>query len=249
MGEKSKIRGNRTKILNLNHNKLINYKPSEHIDWTHPNSGEIRPTSLIIGDKDLGNYTEIDNTGLIKLSGNATVFDDIQVNVSTARVPASNDPTWTTYDYELGGIAYPVLGFIPNDYLDFYVQTSHRQKINTQLAIHIHYTIPATPTGPGPSEYMEFTVTGVHAADKASFAAISTISKEVDLYANADEGEHHSLNIGNLNAATSLSHIYSLRITRTAPASGVEYAESVYVLYIDCHFEIDQMGSKEALVK
>lgn len=51
-------------------------------------------------------------------------YEDIQVTISLAKVPAGNAPTWTTYNFG-GAIAFAVLGFTVGDYLDFYIQTSH----------------------------------------------------------------------------------------------------------------------------
>lgn len=70
-------------------------------------------------------------------------YEDIQVFISTARVPASNAPTWTTYAFGIrGGIAFSVLGFTVGDYLDFYIQTSHTMELSSVLDNHIHFTLP-----------------------------------------------------------------------------------------------------------
>ena len=70
-------------------------------------------------------------------------YDDMQVEISLAKVPASSAPTWTTYNFGIGGgVAFAVLGFTVGDYLDFYIQTSHSMELNSVLDNHIHWTVP-----------------------------------------------------------------------------------------------------------
>lgn len=75
-------------------------------------------------------------------------WDDMQVTISAARVPASSAPQWTTYNFGIGGgVAFAVLGFGVNEYLDFYVQTSHSMELNSILDNHIHWTVPSNSAG------------------------------------------------------------------------------------------------------
>jgi len=72
----------------------------------------------------------------------------MQVTISAARVPASSAPQWTTYNFGIrGGVAFAVLGFGVNEYLDFYVQTSHSMELNSILDNHIHWTVPSNSAG------------------------------------------------------------------------------------------------------
>ncbi len=66
----------------------------------------------------MGNITDFTKTQELfvskhfELVSDASVWDDLQINLSSAKLPASNSPTWRTHDFGVsGGLAYSVLGF------------------------------------------------------------------------------------------------------------------------------------------
>lgn len=107
-------------------------------------------------------------------------WDDMQVTITTARVPASSAPSWTTYNFGIGGgVAFAVLGFGVNEYLDFYIQTSHSMELNSILDNHIHWTVPSNSAGAKFKFKLDVIAAGVDAA--FAVPAGSPYSAEVTL--------------------------------------------------------------------
>ena len=168
-------------------------------------------------------------------------YNDLQVTISLARVPTSNAPSWTTYDFGIGsGIAFAVLGFGVGEYLDLYVQTTHTVELNTAIENHVHWTIPSDDTG----KKIKFQIDVVAAAIGADFAvpAGSPYSNEHTL-TGVEAGRHNYFEIGRIAAFNStVSAIAIVRLSRIA-ASSAEYGSDVYVLFNDCHVIQDTLGS------
>jgi hypothetical protein len=168
-------------------------------------------------------------------------WDDMQVTISAARVPASSAPQWTTYNFGIGGgVAFAVLGFGVNEYLDFYVQTSHSMELNSILDNHIHWTVPRNSAGAKFKFQLDVIAAGVDAA--FAVPAGSPYSAEVTLGA-AEAGYHRLLELAEIPASnTTVSSIYICRLTRIA-ASSNEYGRDVYVIFDDSHYMKDSVGS------
>lgn len=175
------------------------------------------------------------------------VTEDLQVQLSTAKLPPANSPTWRTFDYGVGGgIAFSVLGFAIGDHLDFKLQTKHSVKLNIIIGNHLHWTIPSDSEG----DKIKFQLDVVAAGKNEAYAipAGSPFTGEHTLIA-AESGFHRKLNISEIPAVnTTISTIYQCRLTRVA-ASSDDYANEVYVDFDDSHVKIDTMGSRQELVK
>ena len=176
-------------------------------------------------------------------------WDDIQGNVSSAKLPASNAPTWTTFDFGIGGgIAFNVLGFDTNDYFDFTLQTSHSMKLNSPLDFHIHWTIPSDDAGKRFAFKLDVIAAGVNETFAVPTGSPFT-GADVEL-AVGDSGKHNLAEIATIPAVnTSVSTLYQCRLTRVAPASGTDYGSDVYVLFNDSHYMKDALGSKSEYIK
>lgn len=167
-------------------------------------------------------------------------YDDLQVSISTAKVPASSAPTWRTYDFGLGGVAFAVLGFAVGDYLDFYIQTSHSMELNTVLDNHIHYTLPSDVA----SNYIKFQLDVISAGVDEDFAipSGSPFTAEVQLAGN-EAGRHNLMELADIPAVnTTVSTVYLCRLTRIA-STATSYPNEVYVIFDDSHYIKDDNGS------
>ena len=210
--------------------------------WRQFFNGLYRRMGVIEGD----GYSHFEADGTLVFENDAIVYDDIQVFVSLGRVPAANAPTWTTWDFGLGGMAFPVLGFGLNDYLDLYVQTSHSMKLNTLLENHIHWTIPSDSA----TDKIKFQIEVISGAIGEDFAVPtgSPYSAEYTLD-GTESAKHNYLDIGDIAAINStVSSLYLIRLKRIA-ASASDYANDVYVLYSDCHYQKDTVGCRQGDTK
>ena len=67
--------------------------------------------TLAIGDIGNTNQTFIEADGTIRFDGDATVFEDIVISLSAAKVPASNAPTWSGFIGNLNAYTYGLNDF------------------------------------------------------------------------------------------------------------------------------------------
>lgn len=174
------------------------------------------------------------------IGASAVTWDDIQAGASRLIRPGGSDPTWRTWDFGLGGPAFSVLGFSLNDYVDFWVQTSHSQKLLSPLDFHIHYTIPSDSA----ADKIKFQI-DVIAAGITSYFAVpsgSPFSGEVTLD-GTESAKHNYLEIGHIPGVNStVSSAYGIQMKRVA-ASSDDYAGEVYLLFADSHYQRDTSGS------
>ena len=170
------------------------------------------------------------------------VYDDLQVTVSLAKLPASNAPTWRTYNYGIvGGVALAALGFGINDYIDFFVQTTHSMKLNTILNNHIHWTIPSDSSGNRIKFQLDVVAAGI--GDAFAVPSGSPFSNEYLLTAT-ESGYHKLLDVADIPSAnTTVSSVYICRLKRVS-ASSNDYAQEVYISFDDCHYQKNTIGSR-----
>lgn len=169
-------------------------------------------------------------------------WDDMQVSLNNLKLPGADYPEDTTYAFGIGGgVAFPVLGFAVGEYIYFDVQTSHSIKLNTILENHIHFILPNT-TNVG--DKFKFQLDVIAAGINAQFAVPtgSPYSGEHTVAAN-DNTYHRLLDIANIAAANStVSSVYKCKLTRIAATSN-EYGSDVYLIFTDCHYQKDSVGS------
>ena len=175
-------------------------------------------------------------------------WDDLQGEVSQGRVPASNFPSWTTWNYGIGGgITFAVLGFGVDEYLDFFYQSSHSMELLTALSDHIHWSVPSNDAG----KKFKFQLDVIAAGVDEAFAVTAGSPYTVETTLGAAESGWHRLaefssDIPGVN--TTVSTLYVCRLKRIA-ASSAEYGSDIYVIYHDAHYIKDQIGSEGEYAK
>lgn len=177
------------------------------------------------------------------------VWNDLQVSISNIFVPAANAPTYRLYNHGIGGgVTFPVLGFALNDYLYFEVQTSHKMKLSTVLDNHIHFMTPTD--GSATPDQFQFQLDVIAAPIDGSWAVPTGSPFTAEHIIAADYTNSHKLfDIATIPAVnTTTSTIYKCKLTRIA-ASANEYAGEVYVQFIDSHYQIDTIGSRQEIAK
>jgi len=163
----------------------------------------------------------------IRVTKDTGVWDDIQVALSSAKLPPSSAPTWRTYDFGVGsGVAYGVLGFAVGDYIDLYIQTSHSMLLNSVLDLHLHYTVPSDDSG----KKIQFQLDVVASGIGVDFAVPSGSPYTAEITLDgAEAGKHNLMEVAEIAAVNStVSSVYVCRLTRIA-ASSVEYGNEVYI--------------------
>lgn len=175
------------------------------------------------------------------------VYEDLQVGMNniTRGVTA---PTDRTYAYGVGGgIAYPTLGFAKNDYIWFNVQTRHAMKLNTVLDCHIHFVLPNTTTiGHKFVFQLDVLVAGINGTWAVPAGSPFTATHTV---AANDNTSHRVLTLCDIPASnTTISSVYKMKLTRIDGVA-TEYASEVYLEFVDCHYQINTIGSRQETAK
>lgn len=171
-------------------------------------------------------------------------WDDLQVDVSGAKVPPSNAPTWRDWAHGIvAGITFPVLGFAVNDYVYFSFQSRHSMKLSTELDTHIHFSTPTD--GSATPDKFKFQVDVIAAPIDGSWVVPTGSPFTAEHTITADYSNQHKLfDVADIPAInTTVSSIWKCKLTRIA-ASADEYSGEVYMHFIDSHYQIDSLGSE-----
>ena len=192
------------------------------------------------------NYTGVEPDGTLTFNGDAIVWDDMQVAISSIKLPASNAPAERLYAFGIGGgVEFPVLGFDLNEYIYFDIQTSHSMILNSVLDNHIHYSLPNT-TDVGDSFRFQLDVIAAGIDGTWAVPTGSPFTHET-LVAADDDIKHRLTENADIPASnTTVSSVYKCKLTRIAVAApATEYGSEVYITFIDSHYQKDMVGSRE----
>ncbi len=174
-------------------------------------------------------------------------WDDMQVSLSTAKLPAANSPTWRQHDYGIsGGVEFDVLGFGIGDSITFKAQTSHAMKILSELCLHVHGTIPSDSVGDKIKWQVDIIAAGVF----DTWAAVAGSPFTAEFTLTGEQADRHNIfEVACVPAVnTTVSSIYQFKLTRVS-ASSDDYGNEVYLDFADSHVLIDSNGSRQEFVK
>ena len=197
------------------------------------------PHGATFGDGGTSSYTQIDSSGHLSLHGEAVVWDDQQVNIGTIAKGVSAPTTQAYKNSE-------ALSFSASqdNRAMFNMQFSHRLKLNTEINMHIHNTVPGNTTG---AVAWKLTVSkadvGSTFPDETTYNSIQTIAaNSLDLHML------HDLT-SDIGPSSDVSAIALCSLTRVGTSTDDTYASAVYLVGADAHFQIDTIGSNEELSK
>jgi len=211
--------------------------------------GSIRGATGEFGDINGGDYTEFESDGTMEMHGDATVWDDMRVSLSNAKVPAANAPGFEQVKNDgaasIGVFSYK---FADGEYVFLQTQMSHRWKLGTTIYPHVHWTCT---TNVDPSDNwgcgMEYMWTNINDA-----AAATTTILERDMPTGVNKQMTHQItnlsDTGIAGTGKTLSSVLLIRLYRYAAASD-NYAGDIVISDFDLHYEIDTLGSRGVVTK
>ena len=183
------------------------------------------------------NYTQFDANGHQTMEGDATVFEDLVVPLTTAKLGSTNKP-----DFDYTSLGYV---FDENDVtetLSFIVQLPHAWKEGSTIYPHLHCKKYATDPA-FVLTYAWFNV-GDAVADPATVHNIDTV-----LY-GTDTGDHCIMtvsgNTGISGAGKTISSILVCKLHRVANSTP---NEDVLVYQLDFHYQKNSLGSNTEYTK
>lgn len=198
-------------------------------------------SGILFGNINSGSYTNIDKIdGTITLLGNATVFEDIKVNILNAKtgITAPTDEVGFR-----GNANFYARNFVHTqaDEVQFDIEIPHNWKKGGLLYPHVHFS--PWITGSGTSKFnLEYYWTNIDNSFPASTSAYSMTKTW-----GTDQQWYHLVASGVTPMTSSgmeMSSILKCRLYRDNSIDG-NFPGKVTILYFDLHYEIDSLGSRE----
>lgn len=209
---------------------------------------------LQIGDVSGGNYFEVQETGEVRLYGEATQWEDLRVPVLSTKTGGTKDPDFVkVYDNGSGsqGVFAYAFDATTEEELYFMVQMPHSWKEGSDIHAHVHWiptTIPDAVTNQV-SWGLEYT----WASLGSTFGNTTIIYGDDETPAGDLTVDTHYLTELGIISGTgqTFSSMIICRVFRDATGTGGtdSYAYDAALLEIDFHYEIDSFGTDEEYVK
>jgi len=185
------------------------------------------------------NYTQFSNNGHMTMNGNATVFEDLVIPLTTAKQGAGGKP-----DFDYTNVGYL---FDKNDIsetLSFIVQLPHSWKEGSTIYPHLHFKHQSAGTPTFVLTYSWFNV------DEAGIAPASTYTMGTLKSGSPSDGDHwilqHATNAGISGSGKTISSILVCilhRVNNSTPNA------DVLAYQLDFHYEKDSLGSNTEYTK
>lgn len=195
-----------------------------------------------IGDISSGNYLAVEDDGTIRFTGNATVYNDIQFSMSTAKVPAANAPSWNTFTANTKKYTFAV-----DDYVDLEgKELEHSYDEGEDIQVHIHFFNNVLEAGDTDVKYeVTYCIT-----PKDGTASETTISAQFEIPADTPDKTHFIETIGTITGTGfTIGDDITLRFRRIADVGGTDPANDPFVSMIGIHIPEDTQGSRQVAMK
>ncbi len=200
--------------------------------------------NVFIGDAGITDYLKIEPDGTLEFNGNATVFDDLRVPVTSVRVPGSKAPTWVPYSAgKLLAFDYQAVAGNEEE-ISFVAQLPHSYKEGTNITPHVHWIPDVNDTGTARwgliYEWVNrdgtFSGTTTIYADQV---IDQRINDQVKTFFSAISGA------GKTISSTLICTLFRNSSHVNDDLNGMD----LLLLEIDFHFEMDMVGSRQILTK
>lgn len=191
------------------------------------------------------NYTEFENTGFMKLVGDARGYDDIIIGVAAGKVPAVNYPDWTPFTTNLSAYAFKV-----DDKIDLAtIELLHDSEENQTVYTHIHWATNGTNID---NRYVKFRIYYTFAKDGTVFPDDQYIeSDNILIPANTAHRTSFMSNIGIISLlGFGIGTQIKTGIRRVAATTGTAPTSAPFVGQVGIHRRIDTpSGSRTITTK
>lgn len=188
---------------------------------------------------DAENNLSIDDAGTLTLNGNATVWDDLRVPLSTVQTGGILDPDFAQFKDDGAG-SEGVFAYLFDKTLEeevfFSVQMPHTWREGTNLKPHVHWCPVDTDTG-AVVWGLEYTWSNIGAV--FGNTTIITVTK-----AAGGTAYYHYLTAFDPIDATgkTASSMLVCRAFRKSADENDTYDNDAALLEVDFHYEIDKLG-------
>ncbi len=189
--------------------------------------------------------SEFEGDGFFKLNGEAKVWDDMQFDLASGRVPGANAPNWETFTTNTSAYAFDV-----DEYIDLKAnEPPHGWAEGTAGSTHLHLAIK-TAQSTGSDRFAKFTVYLAIADVNEAWTEIGPYTAEYTIPTGTAALTHYLLAMGTVTlTGKNIGMQVKARVKRIAATGGTEYADSVFITQAGIHLEQDTIGSREVSTK
>jgi len=215
------------------------------------------------GEVKINTDLTVESDGTLVSSGNATVWNDINIYPDAFTSVGSTVPTQVRFKRDAGNSSQGVLLWSFSNSTEqevyFQVQLPHGYKEGTTLYPHVHWTTFSTdPTGSVVEWALEYTVMKMG----GTFSTTTIISGYTPVSVPTGAGQHTVTSLGTIASGTTpnnleISTVLVCRLFRNSANNplinaGVDrdtYAAGAGLLGFDIHYESDLAGSRSITTK
>lgn len=188
------------------------------------------------------------NDGILHMSGAATVWNDIRIGSSSARLGATA-PTLSAF-LAAGDIKQITFDAAQHDEVHFEVQMPHDWKEGSNIYPHVHWA-PATADAGNVVWQLDYTWASINGTFGASATLTSAATAAggtawVHKMSNLLDGTGKNYIVG---TGKTISSMLVCRLHRDAGQGDDTLAAAVSLLEFDIHYEIDTIGSRTETAK
>jgi len=195
----------------------------------------------------------VESDGTVKLTNNATVWDDIMVYPDATTRSGSNPPLWALFMENALGTSQGVFLYMfdkdAERELYFTVQIPHGYKLASTLYPHVHWTTSSgTPSATNVTWALEYTVVNIG----GTFSTTTTISNSTIIPSITPSGtnQHLITSLGTISGTgLGISSIIICRLYRAAALGTDTFGNPAGLLGFDIHYEQDTQGSRQEFIK
>ncbi len=200
-----------------------------------------------IGDVDGTNFSQFEPDGTYVMNGAATVFSDIVVPLSSAKVPAANAPTWSAFIGNLKNYTYGI-----NDFQEFGPELKHSYKGGATIQFHIHGAVNGADVNNRTVKFeVEYTIADVPAESGFGdvYPATITVNAELTIPAGTTDLTGFSIDIGDDTSGDFVQGAIVKGRVRRIASSGTEPTSDPFLTEVGIHIESDTIGTRTATSK
>lgn len=200
--------------------------------------------TLFAGNFGGGDYSEFETDGTLQFVGGAIVWDDLRVPLSTARPAGANVPTFEAFVD--GTMAF---NFDDGDEIFFAVQMPHSWLIGSTIYPHLHWS-PESDVDPSDNVGIGLEYTWANIDD--DFPSTTTITRDVPTGVDqAFAHLQHNFDDAGIDPPAGVTDVSSMLVCRffRQAAGSDNYADGIFGIEVDFHYQIDTVGSREIMTK
>ncbi|HDZ13416.1 hypothetical protein LCGC14_0622020 [marine sediment metagenome] len=193
------------------------------------------------------NHSHFEADGTYVMKGNATVFDDLVISLSSARVPAANAPTWSGFIGNLNAYTYGL-----NDFQEISTELRHSYKSGATIEFHVHGAVNGSNVDERKIKVeIEYTIADIPAESGLGdvYPGTTTIDAELTIPALTTDLTGFSIDIGDDTTGNFVQGaVIKARVRRIA-STGTEPTSNPFLTEVGVHIESDTIGSRTATTK